>query len=239
MRRVRWVIVALLLAPLAAVAQTPPPVQVGSRVRIWHHCAPACQRVTGTVVRLTPDSILLNADNQFSPTAIARGSVSTFEVANGRKSLALVGAGAGFLIGSTVGLLIGTAVDPPDNDIMASMDIARGATIPHVRSPDKLPETLDEMGQKLSAEHIQFDPESVKDGLRIRFGERAAFKPGSIELNSALRKALIEPAKVLENYSFMVAVEGFTDSQFKPSPSYPTPAALSCARASSTRTAAI
>ncbi len=114
MRRLRWVIVALLLAPLAAVAQTPPPVQVGSRVRIWHHCAPACQRTTGTVVRLTPDSILLNADHQFSPTAIARGSVSTFEVANGRKSRALVVAGAGFLIGSTVGLLIGTAVDPPD-----------------------------------------------------------------------------------------------------------------------------
>ena len=61
-----------------------------------------------------PISILLNADHQFSPTAIARGSVSTFEVANGRKSRALVGAGAGFLIGSMVGLLIGAAVDPPD-----------------------------------------------------------------------------------------------------------------------------
>ena len=116
MRRVRWVIVALLLAPLAAVAQTLPPVQVGSRVRIWHHCAPACQRITGTVVRLTSDSILLDADNQFSPTAIARGSVSTFEVANGRESRALVGAGAGFLIGSTMGLLVGAAADPPDEN---------------------------------------------------------------------------------------------------------------------------
>ncbi len=114
MRRVQWIVVALVVAPLPAVAQTPRPVQLGSRVRIWHHCAPICQRITGTVVRLSSDSILLNADNQFSPTAIARGSVSTFEVANGRKSRALMGAGAGFLIGSTVGLLIGTAVDPPD-----------------------------------------------------------------------------------------------------------------------------
>ncbi len=124
MRRVQWVVVALLVAPLAAVAQIPPPVRVGSRVRIWHDCAPACQRIAGTVVRLTPDSILLDADNQISPTAIARGSVSTFEAANGRKSRALVGAGAGFLIGSMVGLLIGTAVDPPDPD--AFLDFGGG-----------------------------------------------------------------------------------------------------------------
>ena len=116
MCRVRWVVVALFLVPLAAVAQTPPPVRAGSRVRIWHHCAPACQRMTGTVVRLTPDSILLDADKQFSPAAIARSSVSTFEVANGRQSRALMGAGGGFLIGSMVGLLIGTAVDPPDRN---------------------------------------------------------------------------------------------------------------------------
>ncbi len=114
MHRVRWIVVALLVAPVAAVAQTPPQVRVGSRVRIWHHCAPACLRMTGTVVRLTSDSILLNADNQISLTAIDRGSVSTFEVAHGRKSQAHLGAGAGFLIGSTMGLLIGAAVDPPD-----------------------------------------------------------------------------------------------------------------------------
>jgi len=124
MHRVRWIVIALLVAPLAAVAQTPPPVRVGSRVRIWHHCAPTCLRMTGTVVRLTSDSILLNADNQFSLTAIDRGAVSTFEVANGRKSQALLGAGAGFLIGSTVGLLIGAAVDPPDQN--AFLDFGGG-----------------------------------------------------------------------------------------------------------------
>ncbi len=124
MRRVQWLVVALLVAPPAAVGQTPPPVRVGSRVRIWHHCAPTCRGITGTVVRLTSDSILLNGDNQFSLTAIARGSVSTFEVANGRKSHALVGAGAGFLIGSMVGLLIGTAVDPPDQS--AFLDFGGG-----------------------------------------------------------------------------------------------------------------
>ncbi len=43
MRRVRWVIVALLLGAHTAVVQTPPPVQVGSGVRIWHQCAPTCQ----------------------------------------------------------------------------------------------------------------------------------------------------------------------------------------------------
>ncbi len=121
MRRVQWVVVALVVAPQAAVAQIPRPVQVGSRVRIWHHCAPACQRITGTVVRLTSDSILLNANNQFSPTAIARGSVSTFQVANGRESRELFGAGVGLLIGATVGWVIGTAVDPPDRTVLLDL----------------------------------------------------------------------------------------------------------------------
>lgn len=124
-----------------------------------------------------------------------------------------------------------TAADPPEYDIMSAMDVARGARIPHVRPPDTLAENLEEMGQKLTAEHIEFDPSRVLDGIVIRFGPTASFRPGSTEVNPTLRKSLVELGRTMENYPNRIVVEGFTDSEFKATTRYPTAEALSCARA--------
>lgn len=125
-----------------------------------------------------------------------------------------------------------TMVNPPDNDVMYAMDVARGGTTPHTRPADKLAESLEEMGQKKDAEHIEFDPRKVRDGLVIHFDDRATFRPGSIEINSFLMRAIVEFARTMENYNFMIVVEGYTDTAFKPTTRYPTPEALSSARAS-------
>jgi chemotaxis protein MotB len=124
------------------------------------------------------------------------------------------------------------AVDPPEHDLMAAIDIARGATVPHSRPSEELSENLEEMGQKLTDSHIKFDPKRVKDGLVIRFGDTASFRPGSVEVNAVLRKALGELARTMQHYPHLLVVEGFTDSEFKASRDYKTPEALACARAS-------
>lgn len=124
-----------------------------------------------------------------------------------------------------------TASDPPDYDIMSAMDVARGAQIPHVRTPDQLGENLEEMGQKLTDDHIEFDPSTTLDGIVIRFGPEAAFRPGSTEVNPTLRKSLTEFGRTMENYPNRIVIEGFTDSEFKPTARYPSAEAISCARA--------
>lgn len=125
----------------------------------------------------------------------------------------------------------GDTITAPDHDIMASMDLSRGATNPHSRPPDQLSENLEEMGQKLTDEHVEFDARSVRDGLRLRFDSRAAFEPGSARPNDVLRIALSEVGDVMQHYQHMIVVEGFTDAAFVPSPDYPTAEDLSLARA--------
>jgi chemotaxis protein MotB len=124
-----------------------------------------------------------------------------------------------------------SAVPPPPDDIMSAMDVARGASAPHARPADQLPESLEEMGQRLTERHIEFDARDVADGLVVRFGPEASFGPGSTEVTDELRRGLVELARVMQHYPHLLVVEGFTDSEFKPSPSHPTAAALSCARA--------
>jgi len=123
-------------------------------------------------------------------------------------------------------------IEPPDNDFMKAMDIRRGAEVPHARPADKLPESLETMGQKLTEDDIEFNPLDTADGLVIRFDENTAFRPGSAEVSPQLRKALTQLGEVMENYPQMMVLEGHTDSHFSPSPRYPNAEALSCARAS-------
>lgn len=125
----------------------------------------------------------------------------------------------------------GQHVDAPANDIMSAMDLKRGGTNPHSRPADKLPDNLEEMGQRLTNEHIEFDVHNVQDGIRLRFDDRAVFAPGSDRVNPVLRKALNELGLVLENYQHLIVVEGFTDDQFLATPQFPTAEALSMARA--------
>lgn len=123
------------------------------------------------------------------------------------------------------------AVDPPKDDVMSAMDVRRGATVPHSRPPEELPENLQEMGQRLTERHVELDLKRVNDGIVLQFGPEASFGPGEAEVGPALRLALVELAHVMEHYRHLVVVEGFTDTEFEPSPTYPTPEALAFARA--------
>ena len=122
-------------------------------------------------------------------------------------------------------------MEPPDEDIMSAMDVDRGADIPHVRPPEHLEENLEEMGQKLGPDQLELDPKEIRDGLRVRWGSEASFAAGSAEVGPELRRRLIELARILENYPYMVAVEGFTDGEFQPSGRYPDEIAICAARA--------
>lgn len=124
-----------------------------------------------------------------------------------------------------------SAVAPPEMDVMHSIDAARGSESAHSRPTDKLAENLEEMGQRKTAAHQEFDLQTVKDGLVLHFDEEGCFAPGSDQVNANLRKALGELARVLENYPHMVSVEGFTDGAFQSTPQFASATELSFARA--------
>ncbi len=124
-----------------------------------------------------------------------------------------------------------TDMEAPAEDMMMGYDIERGSRVPHSRPTHELLENLEDMGQKLTEEHIQFDPQHIGNGLTIRFGERAGFSPGSTRVNAKLTQALRELGGTMEHYPLTIVVEGFTDSAFKATPRYPTAEALSLARA--------
>lgn len=137
------------------------------------------------------------------------------------------------IIGTT-GVLDSTGgqyITAPDEDIMAATDMLRGADTPHARPADELPESIEEMGKKLTEEHIEFDARNVQDGMRLRFDVRAGFAPGSATVNPVLRKALNEMGEVLQNYQHLVVVEGYTDDNFVRTVGMPNAEALSLARA--------
>lgn len=119
----------------------------------------------------------------------------------------------------------------PKDDIMQAYDMERGARVPHARPADQLFENLEEMGQKLTEDHIEVDLQSAANGLRVQFPERAAFAPGSAFVNAPLRTALREMGQTMQHYPHMVLVEGYTDDNFSPTPTHPTPQDLSLARA--------
>lgn len=123
-----------------------------------------------------------------------------------------------------------TAPEPPPDDVMAAMDLRRGAQVPHSRPPEKLPESREDMGQK-AEDRVEFDLTAVHDGIVLRFGEAETFKPGSARVNVALHRKLGELGRVLEHYAYTIVVEGYTDTAFKASPRYPTAQALASARA--------
>lgn len=124
-----------------------------------------------------------------------------------------------------------TVLDAPQYDVVSAADLRRGSTVPHSRPPEELPESLEDMGQRLSEDHVAIDLSVMSDGLRIQFDEDCAFAPGSTEVSPALAKSLGELGRVLQHYPYLVVVEGFTDSGFQPTPRYPDPEALSIARA--------
>ncbi len=124
-----------------------------------------------------------------------------------------------------------SAVDPPEQDLLSAVDPVRGAENPHSRPQRELLENLLEMGQKPAEGYQEVDLSAVSDGLRIAFEDSCCFAPGSDEVGAPLRRKLLELGRTLGAYENLVLVEGFTDSQFQPTPAHPTAEALGLARA--------
>jgi len=124
-----------------------------------------------------------------------------------------------------------SAPDPLKHDFLAAMNVSRGATVPHTRSPEELPLDLDEMGAAVTQDHTEVDFARTPDGLVVHFDERCAFQPGSAKLPQALARCLEEVGAVLQHYPNLVVVEGFTDDGFLPTPEFETSDALAHARA--------
>jgi len=101
-----------------------------------------------------------------------------------------------------------TMPTPPRDDVISATDAIRGARIPHVRSPDELPDNLVEMGLRKTEEHLELDFDRAPDGLVIEFGPAEDFAPGSSEIPPSLRRSLGEIGRVLEHYPLMIVVEG-------------------------------
>lgn len=123
------------------------------------------------------------------------------------------------------------AYEAPDEDIIATSDIRRGALQPHVRPSDSLLQNLAEMGQTKTSDDLEIDLNDVSDGVRFVFGDDCAFEPGTARVNASLERSLRELAVLLEHYPHMVLVEGFTDAAFKPTAAYRSAEELSMARA--------
>ncbi len=99
MRPVILLVAVLAVTPFTTVtAQDSPPVRPDDRVRITHDCTSQvlpvtgetrtrCQQGTGTVARLTGDSLVLTIDNRETSLAVSLASVTELEVSRGRKSL--------------------------------------------------------------------------------------------------------------------------------------------------------
>jgi len=124
-----------------------------------------------------------------------------------------------------------TDVTAPDDDFMQAFDLMRGGRTPHERSADDLLQNIEEMGQRLTDEHIELDTSKMSDGLRIQFDERGGFAPGSARVNDVLSKALGELGRMAQHYPHTLVIEGFTDADFVRTPRYPTAEELSLARA--------
>lgn len=117
------------------------------------------------------------------------------------------------------------------DDILSSTDIVRGSAQPHTRPADKLLDSIEEMGQKKTDEHLEVDFDAQSDGLVIEFGTDECFEPGSARVPESLAKSLGEIARVLENYPNLVVVEGFTDGAHHATSRYPDADAIAFARA--------
>ena len=124
-----------------------------------------------------------------------------------------------------------SAPDPLKHDFLAAMNVSRGATVPHSRPPEDLPQDLDSMGAALTEDRTEVDFARTPDGLVVRFDERCAFQPGSAKLPQALSRCLKEVGAVLQHYPNLVVVEGFTDDGFLATPEFETSDGLAHARA--------
>jgi hypothetical protein len=90
-----------------------PTVRVGTRVRVWERAARDLSiPLTGSLTRITADTIAIRPDGLATPVAVARPAVTHLELSTGphsgsRSSAAGVGAAIGGLGGGILGIIIG------------------------------------------------------------------------------------------------------------------------------------
>jgi chemotaxis protein MotB len=155
----------------------------------------------------------------------------SFSTMEEREEMVISAAFANAGTGVVMNLKGHSAVEPPENDRMSASHPLRGALEPHSRPDEELLDNLEEMGQKKTDDRLELDFSKAVDGLQIHFGREATFAPGSSAVPPELEKRLVELGGVLEHYSHLVVVEGFTDSHFQPTPRHATAESLSAARA--------
>lgn len=120
---------------------------------------------------------------------------------------------------------------PPQHYGPTTTHIIRGSDVPHSRPEERLDRSAEGMGQERTPDRLELDLQSFKNGFVIEFGPEDSFEPGSDRVSAHLRESLVEIGKVLQNYAYLVVVEGFTDSSFEPNARFASDQALSVARA--------
>lgn len=119
----------------------------------------------------------------------------------------------------------------PNDDIMQAYDLVKGARRPHARPATELPESIEDMGQKLTDDHLEVDLNHAKNGLRMQFSPEASFAPSSAHVSPALRRSLHELGQTMQYYPHTILIEGYTDANFRPNDKFRTEEELSFARA--------
>ena len=112
MRPGTFLLAVLAVAPFssATTQQQPPPVKPGDRVRIGV-CTPVCgTRVTGSVLELRSDALLVKSERSGDTLQVALASLGMVEVSRGQKSRVGKGALIGVLVGVGLGAGVGFAV---------------------------------------------------------------------------------------------------------------------------------
>jgi hypothetical protein len=113
MRFVTAALTVLLVVPLSTIsAQQPPPLEVGSLVRVTSDCRPGrsradCRMEIGVLEAATADSVSLRLLDGGYLNAWPLASVTRLEVSRGRKSNGGTGALYGFMAGFGVGAIWG------------------------------------------------------------------------------------------------------------------------------------
>ena len=110
MRSFTAALIVSLVVPLSTLlAQQPPPVEPGARVRIKYGCARTwrdnwtrCQKEHGTLVALTSDSVAVQPAGQLNSLVVPLTSVKQIKVRRGQHSHPWRGGIVGGLIGGAV-----------------------------------------------------------------------------------------------------------------------------------------
>jgi flagellar motor protein MotB len=71
------------------------------------------------------------------------------------------------------------------------------------------------------------------DGFTISFALECSFEPGSAALPEALEANLLLLGATLSRYPHLIVIDGYTDSQFRPTDEHPTDVSMGLARAQS------